>query len=617
MTASNATHLNSLEEIISTAERLQEHLCCFLPTGYGPKEIEARPKEIETADEWAQKLHLPDVDSYAFLQALSRRSISTSVVDSASLLREKQYEEIRQHHLSHWRQLFFSCQSLNCETRQAIVHTAENFFKQAVKGVEEKIITILDAHLKKFCRDADASAQSETESSSEDALLVPRGHSKLAITILEKAYSRTTNITRAEKLRLATATKLEPRQVTIWVSGSGMVCMNARCGSPRVNGRVRARTKGRGGRTKGGMRAHCSSCALLPTSQFQNRRNRKTAATQAQAVEEGTSEGKSRKRKAEGLYGGEARRPSQRTRTSTPDSSPSSSRDVYLNGTSSASSLASSIDSLAQWSRGTLHKERNYSSDSSVLSNPALPSSFDENNEESVPHFNDSHLVPGFSFDSQVGENFSSSMLFSDAGVVQLDFDDLGLDLKSLVEELPSFGMDAFDFMPTPSALVSNQPTNIHFDLNETPRQNSFAVPDLPSTKFEVASTLAVSSVDATIEIQRAQQIEEWAFGMSDVLDGDCDDSWFLSLQGLSSADTTSPCSGTMSLDTTSNVATPTDASDVFDFSLQGLAIDHIMQENHASFGGKDPMGGHRTFRLDIEAANRNGSVSVVEPASV
>lgn len=45
-----------------------------------------------------------------------------------------------------------------------------------------------------------------------------RTHSKLAVSILEKAYSHTKNITRAEKHRLAEMTKLEPKQITIWVS---------------------------------------------------------------------------------------------------------------------------------------------------------------------------------------------------------------------------------------------------------------------------------------------------------------------------------------------------------------------------------------------------------------
>lgn len=54
-----------------------------------------------------------------------------------------------------------------------------------------------------------------------------RGHSRLAIAILEKAYAHTTNISRSEKLKLSEATKLQPRQVTIWVCTERVVCDGA------------------------------------------------------------------------------------------------------------------------------------------------------------------------------------------------------------------------------------------------------------------------------------------------------------------------------------------------------------------------------------------------------
>ncbi|PWN45734.1 hypothetical protein IE81DRAFT_167305 [Ceraceosorus guamensis] len=51
---------------------------------------------------------------------------------------------------------------------------------------------------------------------------VSHGHSTAATALLEKAFERAHSITMAEKHRLAAATGLEPRQVTIWVSTLAM-----------------------------------------------------------------------------------------------------------------------------------------------------------------------------------------------------------------------------------------------------------------------------------------------------------------------------------------------------------------------------------------------------------
>lgn len=92
--------------------------------------------------------------------------------------------------------------------------------RQYQERLRDSILEILYARISQFKNDVqqaerDASYSSEDEDTSKEK---GRGHSKLAIAILEKAFAQTSNITKAEKLKLAAATHLEPRQVTIWVS---------------------------------------------------------------------------------------------------------------------------------------------------------------------------------------------------------------------------------------------------------------------------------------------------------------------------------------------------------------------------------------------------------------
>jgi hypothetical protein len=163
-------------------------------------------------------LELPDVDSQSLHEAFSIRPISSSLVSTLIQVFLSHSAKIHDSYQKHWNTLFTFREPLCKESLSLLKKASHEQFSKHVHELKQRILSVLDERLDKFNTDAEASAQSEFESSSEDGMLVARGHSRLAVKILEKAYSRTTNISRAEKVRLAAATKLEPRQVTIWVS---------------------------------------------------------------------------------------------------------------------------------------------------------------------------------------------------------------------------------------------------------------------------------------------------------------------------------------------------------------------------------------------------------------
>lgn len=162
-------------------------------------------------------LNLPTID-HGLLVALGKRNLAVPMQQSILQIFEQAVISIKESNLSHWQRLHASVPSL--QKAELFPLLSSSFTKAYVRALEElktKVLLTIDTALQQFHRDSEASAQSENESSDEGQMH-NRGHSRLAVTILEKAYARTTNITRAEKIRLAAATKLKPRQVTIWVS---------------------------------------------------------------------------------------------------------------------------------------------------------------------------------------------------------------------------------------------------------------------------------------------------------------------------------------------------------------------------------------------------------------
>ncbi|PWN19498.1 hypothetical protein BCV69DRAFT_313751 [Microstroma glucosiphilum] len=89
---------------------------------------------------------------------------------------------------------------------------------RGMQCMQDDVLSLIDERIEKYRIDSEAaaSASSGDQFSDSDDDDNARGHSAEAVAILEAAYAYTTNITQAEKRRLAQATGLEPRQVVIW-----------------------------------------------------------------------------------------------------------------------------------------------------------------------------------------------------------------------------------------------------------------------------------------------------------------------------------------------------------------------------------------------------------------
>ncbi|UZJ53300.1 hypothetical protein CBS101457_002620 [Exobasidium rhododendri] len=551
------------EKIITTSDRFLDLIAPQI----------SNVEEIETTLEQIPPLHLPDVDSQSLRQALSRRTLSKSIIRGIGLSFDKRMEELKDFFSLQWQQLLATTR---CTISKLPLDEMKDGFQQifvkSSKDVEVVILATLDRYLNKFSCDAEAAARSESESS-EGGIANPRGHSRLAIAILEKAYSHTTNITRAEKIRLAAITKLQPRQVTIW---------------------------------------------------FQNRRNRKTAVASSKAVEavessredhdptssvtsSQTRPGRNKRKRGkiddDDEEEDQLQSSPQRTR-STSNYSPMSSGNTSLSGSSDVPSMESSTDTLASWSRGVAAKGRNYSSESSVMGNGTptyrLPGktptsiSFDDEIQRQIGN-------SSFASDQSFEEDSSSALLFNDEGAAQLDFDDLGLDLNSLVGDLPSFSRDVFDFsMPTPSACLGEFPSNFHFDFHRTPRKNKFAVPNSPTSPEAAADRLSLSTINVAGQVLKVQQAEKWTGRPVHFNKEDSEEEWYLDLEAFKTGGTSTPGSES---NTSSEAVTP---PDIFDFSLGGLLINEIMEENFYTFQSvKSKSVRPGDLLLDTNLANR------------
>lgn len=96
-----------------------------------------------------------------------------------------------------------------------IIRVMKEWYQKTAHKMFVLIASVLER--KRSCFQRDIAATSDIESSGQSSV-AQKGHSPRAIAILERVFSQSININRAEKFQLAKATRLEPRQVTIWVS---------------------------------------------------------------------------------------------------------------------------------------------------------------------------------------------------------------------------------------------------------------------------------------------------------------------------------------------------------------------------------------------------------------
>ena len=177
------------------------------------------------------ELNLRDINAVSFMSAIRERPLS----NDAQVLLIRLYERVLIKLKGASMEKFTQIQRRWGSARRRALPRMEQLFKLqcqlAATRMQDALLGIIDERLKNF-QDA---ANEPTDAH--------RGHSPKAVAILEKAFEHAPNITQAEKYKLAEATGLQPRQVTIWV------------------------------------------CLFLANKQFQNRRNRRSHTRRSTTVE--------------------------------------------------------------------------------------------------------------------------------------------------------------------------------------------------------------------------------------------------------------------------------------------------------------------------------------------
>lgn len=161
-------------------------------------------------------LNLQHVCAQSFAAALRKRPISSEVHDALVSMYERNLGQLKHMYTEHFR----DAQQRWGSARQRALPQIQRLFEvqcqMAACDLQHAIVTLVDERLELFA--ADASAPQESH----------RPHSAHAIAILERAFEHTPNITQAEKYKLAHATGLQPRQVTIWFQNRRNRRSNAR-----------------------------------------------------------------------------------------------------------------------------------------------------------------------------------------------------------------------------------------------------------------------------------------------------------------------------------------------------------------------------------------------------
>lgn len=151
------------------------------------------------------ELNLRDINGVPFMNAIRERPLSAD----AQLLLTRLYERVLIKLKGASMEKFTLIQRRWGAARRRALPRMEQLFKMqcqlAASRMQEALLRIVDARLESFQQAANEPADAH------------RGHSARAIAILEMAFEHAPNITQAEKYKLAEATGLQPRQVTIWV----------------------------------------------------------------------------------------------------------------------------------------------------------------------------------------------------------------------------------------------------------------------------------------------------------------------------------------------------------------------------------------------------------------
>ncbi|CAD6950169.1 unnamed protein product [Tilletia caries] len=291
-------------------------------------------------------------------------------------------------------------------TTSDFIQTLQNFMQRKCDSLQKVMLATVQEGKKRLevevsesaaeDEDDDDASDDDSSSSSDDAADAggARKHPPQALRILELAFERTSNITHAEKNRIARAIGLTPRQVTVWFQNR------------------RNRRKPESART--------------PASQPESSKKRKLATLQTADIDDEMEE--------------VARVPS-----SLPEKRQRCSRQTSAASSSSISSVASFESNLGDWTShgakyGRAPKPRNDSGDSSFTSVTSISSGSMDSSLADISQLSQESKGPPLRTEQPPMHDF----LFHPDGSIQPDWDDLELDLGQLEQSLAeSFQMGA------------------------------------------------------------------------------------------------------------------------------------------------------------------------------
>lgn len=150
---------------------------------------------------------------------LHSRSLGSSLVEDICDLYRSQCSIWREKVQAEWTKSYARLVSLDgtASTLHLLKEAYVASHSRRLRSMQAHVLQVIDKRLEEYRADSEAAASaSSSDQVSETDDDNVRGHGAEAVAILEAAYAYTTNITQAEKRRLAQATGLEPRQVVIW-----------------------------------------------------------------------------------------------------------------------------------------------------------------------------------------------------------------------------------------------------------------------------------------------------------------------------------------------------------------------------------------------------------------
>ena len=169
------------------------------PTAFSP------PSEVPDAK---LDLHTPSSPLAAELEA---RPLATDVREALVSMYERISSHLAGIFKSHYDDAAKYWAAANAGMSPVLQQLFLAQFYLAVRDTRGAILAMVDERLAEFMRDADNAEENDARARATYA------HSEYAVAILERAFEHAPNITQAEKHKLAAATGLQPRQVTIWV----------------------------------------------------------------------------------------------------------------------------------------------------------------------------------------------------------------------------------------------------------------------------------------------------------------------------------------------------------------------------------------------------------------